>query len=44
MLDEYDMDGDDRKWPGAKKAIDEFCLENNCQLKTHFSGCKYLRK
>lgn len=44
MLDEYDYPRDEIKWPGAKKAIDEFCELNNVQLERGFSDRAFLRK
>ena len=44
LLDEYDFHDESIKWPGAKKSIDKFCMENDIKLKTHFTGRKYIQK
>ena len=44
MLDEYEFGKDLDKWPGAKKAIDEFCKKKNIQVNKHFTGRYFLKK
>lgn len=44
MLDEYDLGSDLVKWPGAKKAIDEFCVEHNIHIKRGFGNRAFLKK
>ena len=44
MLDEYDIGTDEVKWPGAKKAVDEFCEENRIQLQRGFGNRAFLKK
>ena len=44
LIDEYDSEADIKQWPGAKLAVDEFCLENNVNLSTHWTGRKYIVK
>lgn len=44
MLDEYDIATDQVKWPGAKKAIDEFCEEMSIQLHRGFGRRAFLKK
>ena len=44
MLDEYDIGNDQEKWPGAKKAIDEFCEEMSLQLHRGFGRRAFLKK
>ena len=44
MLDEYDIGLDATKWPGAKKAIDEFCEEKNTPLQRGFGNRAFLKK
>ena len=44
IFDEYDSEGDSRKWPGSKLAIDEFCAQQNISLTRHFTGRVYLTK
>ena len=44
LLDEYDTGDDLIKWPGAKKAIDEFCDKNDCQVEKHFTGRSFISK
>jgi len=44
MLDEYDFGMDATKWPGAKKAVDEFCAENKIEVQIHYTGKAYLKK
>ena len=43
-LDEYDFGRDLEKWPGAKKAVDEFCEEVQIEVQKHFSGRAFLIK
>lgn len=44
MLDEYDIGNDQDKWPGAKKAIDEFCEEMSIKLHRGFGRRVFLKK
>ena len=44
IFDEYDSADDRQKWPGAKIAIDEFCLAHQVVLSRHFSGRTFLVK
>lgn len=44
ILDEYDFGLDEIKWPGARKAVDEFCLTHSLLLSRHFTGRVYLKK
>lgn len=44
LCDEYDTKKDLERWPGAKKAIDEFVKENSVELNRHWTGKVYLRK
>lgn len=44
IFDEYDSNADLEKWPGSKKAIDEFCQEHNLVLNRHFTNRVYLIK
>ena len=44
MLDEYDFGTDKINWPGAKKAVDEFCVENKVEVQIHYTGKAYLKK
>ena len=44
MLDEYDIGSDAIKWPGAKKAIDEFCEERDILLHRGFGNRAFLKK
>ena len=44
LLDEYDFYTDRIKFPGAKKAIDEFCKEKNINVIKHFTGKYYIQK
>lgn len=44
MCDEYDFKKELERWPGPKKAVDEFCLEKKLYLKRHFTGRTYLQK
>ena len=44
LLDEYDLGLDEMKWPGAKKAIDEFCEEKNIELRRGFGNRVFLKK
>lgn len=38
LFDEYDQGRDLQKWPGAKRAIDEFASEVEIELHRHWSG------
>lgn len=44
MLDEYDLPEQLVRWPGAKIAIDEFCLKNEVALQRHFTNRVFLVK
>lgn len=44
LLDEYDLGSDLVKWPGAKKAIDEFCAEYNVQVNRGYGNRAFLKK
>jgi O-methyltransferase len=44
LLDEYDFDRDAIKWPGAKKAVDEFCKAKNISVTKHYTGKSYITK
>lgn len=43
LLDDYDVDST-QKWPGVKKAVDEFCLINDLSLRQGYSGLAYIKK
>ena len=44
LLDEYDFDRDIEKFPGAKKAVDEFCKAKNISVTKHYTGKSYITK
>ena len=44
LFDEYDQFNDLEKWPGAKRAIDEFAAAQGLAVEKHFSGFAYIRK
>lgn len=44
LFDEYDSESDAKKWPGAKKAIDEFCMSRDIQVKRHWTGLAHIEK
>jgi O-methyltransferase len=44
ILDEYDSDNDSVKWPGAKKAIDEFCEVNQVKVQRSIGNRAFLMK
>jgi O-methyltransferase len=44
VFDEYDNNNDILKWPGAKRAIDEFSLKNEIEIKKHWTGYSYFIK
>lgn len=44
IFDEYDSEADLRKWPGSKRAVDEFCESTGAMLHRHFTGRVYLVK
>ena len=44
MIDEYTFGVDAIKWPSSKKAVDEFCTENNIEVQIHYTGKAYLQK
>ena len=43
IFDEYDSDSDLEKWPGAKKAIDEFCAERQLKISRHWTGLAHIQ-
>ena len=44
LLDDYGFGKDSEKWPGAKKAVDEFCKQNGIDVQRHYTGKYYLIK
>lgn len=44
IFDEYDQGRDEEKWPGAKRAIDDFTAENGVELHKHWSGFTHVVK
>jgi O-methyltransferase len=44
ILDEYDSNDDAVKWPGAKKAIDEFCNSNLIKVQRSIGNRAFLLK
>lgn len=44
MLDEYDIDQDQIKWPGAKIAVDEFCREHGIEVHRGFGNRAFLKR
>ena len=44
LLDDYDGDSAEKKWPGVKKAVDEFCRINNLILMRGYGDLTYLQK
>lgn len=44
IFDEYDQGRDEVKWPGAKRAIDDFIGEHGLTLERHWSGFAHLVK
>jgi hypothetical protein len=44
IFDEYDQANDATKWPGAKRAIDEFVAKNDLELQRHWSGFTHIVK
>jgi len=44
LLDEYDSRTDLVKWPGAKKAVDEFCAISSVKVQRGFGNRPFLRK
>jgi hypothetical protein len=44
ILDEYDHNNDAVKWPGAKKAIDEFCNLNSVKIERTIGNRAFLVK
>jgi len=44
LFDEYDVGRDEEKWPGAKKAIDEFCERGGLEIQRHWTGRAHLQK
>lgn len=43
-FDEYDLENDLEKWPGAKIAIDEFATKYNLAVQHHWTGFAYIQK
>ena len=43
LLDEYDRGNDEEKWPGAKRAVDEFADARGLTVDKHYSGFSSLR-
>jgi hypothetical protein len=44
VFDEYDNYNDLEKWPGAKRAIDEFSSRNKIEIRKHWTGYSYFIK
>lgn len=44
ILDEYDLGRDTEKWPGAKKAIDEFTAKKGIRIEKHWTGRAHIAK
>ena len=44
VLDEYDSNDDALKWPGAKKAIDDFCVLNQVEIQRSIGNRAFLVK
>ena len=44
LFDEYDQGSDAEKWPGAKRAIDEFLSRESLTLQRHWSGFTHVVK
>lgn len=44
ILDEYDSNNDAVKWPGAKRAIDEFCNSNQIKVQRSIGNRAFLIK
>ena len=44
LLDEYDFYLDTIKFPGSKRAIDEFCKDKNISVIKHYTGKFYIQK
>lgn len=44
LLDDYNGDSAEKKWPGVKKAVDEFCRINNLILMHGYGDLTYLQK
>jgi len=43
LLDEYDRGTDETKWPGAKRATDEFADRHGLMVEKHYTGFAQLR-
>jgi len=43
LLDEYDRGTDETKWPGAKRAVDDFAEKYNLVVEKHYTGFAQLR-
>jgi hypothetical protein len=44
LFDEYDQGRDTEKWPGAKRAIDEFLERESLTIERHWSGFTHVVK
>ena len=44
LLDDYDGEAAQRKWPGVKIAVDEFCENNDVNIMRGFGNLAYLIK
>mgnify|MGYP002278759040 FL=1 len=44
LFDEYDQGRDEEKWPGAKRAIDEFLTTKSLSPMRHWSGFSHVVK
>lgn len=44
IFDEYDLGRDTEKWPGAKKAIDEFTAQKGIEIEKHWNGRAHIIK
>jgi hypothetical protein len=44
ILDEYDNNNDALKWPGAKKAIDDFCVSHQIEIQRSIGNRAFLVK
>ena len=44
IFDEYDVGRDTEKWPGAKKAIDEFTSQKGIRIYKHWTGRAHIVK
>jgi hypothetical protein len=44
IFDEYDQGRDIEKWPGAKRAVDEFLVATGVEIHRHWSGFVHVVK